>query len=136
MASVVPLAKALYLCDDILSDPARTKPHLIGVLNAIRAPGFPYTLAKLCVFARLVNGYGPVRCRVRIVDGGTRETVYESVENVLRFTDRMQTKYFLLRLTEIAVPAAGTFWVELYCNDVFVDDATLRFLSSNEDDHV
>ncbi len=127
MASVIPVAKALYLRDDILSDPARGKPHLIGVLNSARVASFPHTLAKLCVFAVLVNGYGDVSCRVRIVNAHGREVVYESAEQVLRFDDRAQTRYFTLRLTQITVPAPGEFWVELFCNKRFVDDATLRF---------
>lgn len=73
MASIIPVAKALYLCDDILSDPARGKPHLIGVLNAIRVPTFPHTLAKLCVFAQLGGGLGDVRCYVEVVDAASGE---------------------------------------------------------------
>ncbi len=53
-----PVVKALYLCDDVLSDPTRAKPHLIGVLNAIRPPAFPHVLKKLCVFAQLRESTG------------------------------------------------------------------------------
>jgi len=126
MASVVPIAKALYLCDDVLSDPARVKPHLVGVLNAVRVPAFPHTLAKLCIFAQLVGGFGDVRCQVQVVNASNRDVVYRSPARTVRFDDRRQTRYYSLKLTQIIIPAPADFWVEFFCNDQFVDDATLR----------
>jgi len=128
VASVIPLAKAIYFCDDILSDPVRGKPHLIGVLNTVRVSAFPHALARLCIFARLVGGYGEVRCQIRVVNAHDRDVVYQSPAQIVRFDDRRQTRYFVLQLTQITIHAAGEFWVEFYCNDQFVDDATLRFL--------
>ena len=126
MASVIPIAKALYLCDDVLSDPARGKPHLIGVLNAIRVPAFPHTLPQLCVFARLIDGFGDVRCRVEVSRASDRSLIYRSPERVLIFPDRHQTRYYILRMQQVRCPAAAEYWVEFFCNDEFVDDAVLR----------
>lgn len=128
MSSVSPVAKALYLCDDILSDPTRVKPHLIGVLNAIRPPAFPHTLPRLCVFARLIGGHGEVKCRVEIVNAQSRTLMYTSPDQTLRFDDRRQTRYFTLRLTGISIPGPGEYWVEFYCNGRFVDDSVLCIL--------
>ena len=89
MAAVIPVAKALYLCDEILSDPARVKPHLIGVLNSIRPPEFPHTVERLCVFATLIGGHGEVRCLGRIVNSRSHEVAYQSTERVVRFDDRL-----------------------------------------------
>lgn len=123
-----PVVKALYLCDDVLSDPTRSKPHLIGVLNAIRPPAFPHVLKKLCVFAQLIGGHGEVRCMIRVVHAANRDLTYESNEFPLRFTDRRQTRYFVLRIEDIALQEPGEYWVELHCNGEFVDDAILRIL--------
>lgn len=128
MASVIPVAKALYLCDDILSDPTRVKPHLIRVLNAIRTPSFPHVVPRLGVFAQLIGGHGEVRCRVRIVNAQTNDAAYESGEQTIRFDDRLQTRYFVLRLSQITVHSPGDFWVEFFCNGQFLDDAVLRIL--------
>lgn len=105
MASVIPVAKSLYLCGDILADSTRVKPHLIGVLNAIRPPAVPHTIPHLCVFAQLIGGHGEVRCRVRIVNAHNRDVVYESAEQVVRFDDRLKTRYFILRLAGITARA-------------------------------
>lgn len=128
MANLIPVAKAVYLCDDILSDPTRVKPHLIGVLNAIRADRYPYILPKLQVFAKLVDGLGEVRCRVLIHHARTGRVVHQTGDQVLRFADRRQTIYATFRLQELVWPSPGEYLVELYCNGQFVDDATLRLL--------
>jgi len=128
MASVIPVAKALYLCDNILADVTRVKPHLVGVLNAFRPPAFPHVIPQLCVFAQLVGGHGDVRCVVRVVNAQTRDVAYQSTERVIRFDDRLQTRYFSLRLAQVTVHAPGEFWVEFHCNGQFVDAAVLRIL--------
>jgi hypothetical protein len=100
MASGIPVAKALYLCDEILSDPNRVKPHVIGVLNAIRPPAFPHVVPRLCVFAQLIGGHGDVRCQVRIVNARNRTVEYESAEQTISFADRLQVRYFALSSTD------------------------------------
>ncbi len=105
MASLIPVAKSLYLCDEILSDPARVKPHLIGVLNAVHPLSYPHTVQQLCVFARLIDGLGDIRCRVIVTRASDGAVVYRSPEQVLRFPDRHQTRYFTLKMLQVACPA-------------------------------
>ncbi len=128
MSSIAPIAKALYLCDEILFDPARSKAHLVGLLNSIRPPSFPHVLARLCVFAQLIGGHGEGRSRVRIVNANSLETVYESPDQVIRFDDPLQTRYVALRLLGITIHGPGEYWVELTWDGQFVDDAVLRIL--------
>ena len=49
--TVVPLAKAVYLCDDVVEDPSSRKIHLLGLFNAVRPTSYPHVLGRLCVFA-------------------------------------------------------------------------------------
>ena len=128
MASVMPVAKALYLCDDILSDPERVKPHLIGVQNAVRVTTFPHTLDRLYVFAKLCGGWGDVRCQIRIVNTRTLTTLFQSSERILHFRDRRQILYLIFRFEQLTWHEAGEFTVELYCNGEFIDDAMLTVL--------
>ena len=126
MVSMIPIAKALYLCDEVLSDPTRSKPHLIGVLNAIRPPAFPHILKQLCVCAQLSGGHREVRCGVRIVNALDLGVVYESDQFMLRFDERVQIRFLILKLTEITIHAPGEYWIELTCNGEFMDDAVIR----------
>ncbi|MBA4065790.1 MAG: hypothetical protein C0501_19145 [Isosphaera sp.] len=77
------------------------------------------------MFARLSDGFGDIRCRVRMVDARDGATVLETAERVLSFRDRRQTLYANLRLANLTWSGPGEFVVELYCDGEFVDDATL-----------
>ena len=129
---MTPILNSLFLCDDILSDPARAKPHLIGILNAIRPPTFPYVLKRLCVFAQLIGGWGEIECRVRVVSAKNREVVYESAPVLVHFSDRRQGRYPIVRMLNIALLQPGEYWVELSCSGQFVDDAVLLILGEDE----
>src|SRR5262249_25315073 len=90
--TVLPVAKALYLCDEVLEDPSSRKVHFLGVFNAIRSPDvLPLQLGQLCVFVQLVGGIGDVPMHVEIVKPDTDEVIYEFPEQHLRFPTRHST---------------------------------------------
>jgi hypothetical protein len=58
--SVLPVSKALYLCDNYAGY-SDGKVDLYGLFNAIRPlTGFPHRRSRFCVFAQLSNGLGGV----------------------------------------------------------------------------
>jgi hypothetical protein len=131
VASVIPIAKAVYLCDDILPDPTRSKLTVVGSFNAVRLPAdatFPYVLDKLCVFAQLVGGVGVVACRTEIIRAATNRAIYVSGHQRLTFPARHTTVTYLLRLRRFVFPAPGGYTVELFCEDKFVDDRLLHLI--------
>ncbi|HET6575754.1 MAG TPA: hypothetical protein VFG68_19290 [Fimbriiglobus sp.] len=131
MASVIPIAKAIYICDELVPDPARNKLLIVGACNAVRLPAdasFPYTLGKLCVFAQLVSGVGQVAMRLDIVRAVTRDVIYSSGPRHLSFPGRHTTLTFSLRLRQFVFPAPGGYWVELFCQDQFLDDRLIHVL--------
>lgn len=131
MASVIPVAKAVYLCDDVLPDPTRSKLTIVGSFNAVRLPAdvaFPYALDKLCVFAQLVGGVGEVTCRAEVIRATTNRAIYVSGRQRLTFPGRHTTVTYLLRLRRFVFPAPGEYTVELFCEDQFVDDRLLHLI--------
>ena len=69
--TVLPVAKAVFLCDDALEDRANRKLHLLGLFNAVRlqeGEGYPFRLGQLCVFAQLIGGAGEVAAHLDRVD--------------------------------------------------------------------
>ena len=71
--AVVPVAKAMYLCDYQIGYD-NGKVDLYGLFNAIRpANGYPYTCSRFCIFAQLTDGQGriPFFIDVRFVVGIT-----------------------------------------------------------------
>src|SRR5262249_27178837 len=54
MAEVIkPVAKAVYVCDDVVSDPQTGKVSVLNLWDTVRVPenGFPYQLPKVVVCA-------------------------------------------------------------------------------------
>src|SRR5580704_8556090 len=64
---VKPVAKRVYVCDDVVGDPSTGKVTLVNLWDAVRLPPdatFPYSLAKLCVFVWWRDGAGKVKTRI------------------------------------------------------------------------
>jgi hypothetical protein len=133
--TVVPVTKAVYLCDDVAEDKPSRKVHLLGVFNAVRPPGqtpYPFRLGQLCVFAQLVGGVGEVPIHVEIVDPETEEVIYAFPEQRLRFSSRQATVSASFRIRNCSFSRPGVYVVELYCQDTFLDDRALHLLAAEE----
>src|SRR5439155_22788128 len=88
MASIVPVAKALTLCDFHIGY-SDGKVDLYGLFNAIRPQnGYPYTRGRFCVFAQLINGLGNVPFFVDIRFAATDELVWTTETLELSFPNR------------------------------------------------
>jgi hypothetical protein len=127
--NVFPVAKAVYLCDDVVYDSSSGKIHLVGLLNSVRldeGTALPFHLGKLCVFAQLIDGLGAFAAHVEIVNADTGELIYRTAERTLSFPSRTRLVYANFRILDCSFPQPGIYLVELYCGDQFVDDRQLR----------
>jgi hypothetical protein len=85
---VVPVAKAMYLCDYHVGY-SDGKVDLYGLFNAIRPEsGFPYTRSRFCVFAQLINGLGKVPFFVDVRSAAEDELVWTTETRQLTFPNR------------------------------------------------
>jgi hypothetical protein len=125
---ILPLVKSVYLCDDALRDPNTGKIHLLGAFTGIRLPeglAFPYRQPRFCVFARFVDGYGPIPFRVKIVSARSGDAIFETQDHTIRFTDRLATAWASFRIVDCLFDEPGVYLAELYCGGLFVDDRSL-----------
>lgn len=133
MAEVVhPTLKALYVCDDALTDPANGKEHFLGVFTAFRPTETvpPFRLGRMCVFAQLTGGIGEVGVQVLVVRAADREVVFASPVHRLAFPANRHTVVTArFRLVDCEFPSAGVYLVEMYCNSTFLDDRRIRVLT-------
>jgi hypothetical protein len=132
MASVVPVGKIVYLCDDVLEDQTTGKTHILGIFNAVRTPGtvaFPYRLGRVCVFAQFSGGGGQVPVRVDVVNGKTDEVVFRSRRMLIDFSGKQSEVSVCLRIRSMKFPVPGVYVVEMYCGGRFIDDRLLRLLA-------
>jgi hypothetical protein len=125
MGSVVPVAKALSLCDYHVGY-SDGKVDLYGLFNAIRPQsGYPYTRGRFCVFAQLVNGLGPVPFFVDIRFAATDELVWTTEVRHLRFPDRTTVVQMALSIEGCRFDRAGLYVLELFCDNTWVCDTQL-----------
>jgi hypothetical protein len=123
--TIVPVAQALYLCDGHIGY-AGGKTDLIGLFNAIHAPGYPHMQKQFVVFARLLQGLGQVPFYVEIRFAPTQQLLYLSSTHLLHFPDRDTVVEMALTLKGVRFPQPGIYLVELYCSAQWVADTTLR----------
>src|SRR5580692_9923183 len=93
---VKPVAKMVYVCDDVVRDPQSGKVSLLNLWDTVRPPPgsvFPYCLAKVCVFAWWRGGFGKVSTHIEIADAASGELVRQTRNWVIEFADRSQSEY-------------------------------------------
>jgi hypothetical protein len=128
---VKPVAKCVYICDDVVADPASGKVNLFNLWDGLRVPAhgtFPFCLAKLCVFVWWRGGLGKLRSRVDIVRASTGTLVRRTKDCVLDFGRRTDSVFARYKLENCTFPEPGYYFVEVYCEGEFVDDQVLRVM--------
>jgi hypothetical protein len=129
MSSVNPTGKLVYVCDEVLQDPASGKVSFLGIFDDVVAPpgsGYPFRLGRMCVAAQLIGGSGPVPVHVEVVEGTTQNLVRGAGPFPVKFPSRHQVVTVCNRLRNVVFPAPGMYFVELHSQGVFLDDRTLR----------
>jgi hypothetical protein len=125
MATVLPSAKALYLCDYHVGY-RDGKVDLYGLFNAIRSPdGFPYTQGRFCVFAQLINGLGRVPFFIDIRLAETDALVWTTAVRELNFPNRSTIVQLAYTLEGCRFEDPGVYLVELFCDNTWVCDTQL-----------
>jgi hypothetical protein len=125
MASgVLPSAKSLYLCDYHCGY-ENGKVDLYGLFNAIRPVAYPHTQQRFCVFAQLVNGLGQIPFFIDVRYAPRDELIYTTARNLLSFPDRTTIVQLALTIEGCRFEQPGMYFVELFCDNTWVCDATL-----------
>jgi hypothetical protein len=127
--AIRPVLKGVYVCDDVIGNPVGGKPMVVNLWDTVRVPSggaFPYTWAKLCVFAWLRGGRGRVQFRIEVVRSETGERVGNPRYFAHEFTDPNRSAYGRFMLTGVTFPAPGRYTVEFFCDNEFLDDQVVH----------
>jgi len=125
MASIVPVAKALTLCDFHIGY-SDGKVDLYGLFNAIRPhDGYPYTRGRFCVFAQLISGLGNVPFFVDIRFLATDELIWTTETRELSFPNRTTVVQLALMIEGCRFHRPGLYVLELFCENTWVCDTQL-----------
>jgi hypothetical protein len=129
---IKPVAKAIYVCDDVVSDAQSGKVSVLNLWDAVLVPAgasFPYCLARLCVFAWLRDGFGKVKTRIDIVQASSGNVVRRTNDCVIEFEARATSMFTRYKLENCIFSKPGYYFIELYCQNDFVDDQVIRVYS-------
>lgn len=120
--SVVPVARALYLCDYHIGS-SNGKVDLYGLFNAIRPKnGFPHTIEQFCVFAQLTNGLGRIPFFVDVRFAEMDKVVRTTNTRELIFPSRNAVVHLALAVEKCTFERPGLYLVELFCDNTWVCD--------------
>jgi hypothetical protein len=132
---IKPVAKVVYVCDDIVRDPDTGKIGLLNLWDSVQVPAgesFPFRLPKVSVFVWWRDGYGRVRTRIDIVEAATGNVVRRTRDGMLDFGARSTSVFARYKLNNCIFAEAGYYYIELYCQNDFVDDQVIRVLPPEE----
>jgi hypothetical protein len=130
---VKPIAKCVYVCDEVMFDPVTGKVSLLNLWESVRVPndaGFPYVLDRICVFVWWRDGFGKPVSRVEIVQASTGNTIRRTRNCILNIEGRASSVYGRYKIEKCRFPEPGYYHVEVYCEDQFVDDQVIRVFSA------
>ncbi len=134
-AVVLPVVKSIFLCDRVMADPQTGKLTVEGLFNSLRVGFVPNAVSvveEFSVFAEFIGGVSDATVRIEIVQSETERVVVRTADRTLQFPGRHTTLAVSFQIADLAVSEPGVYFVELYCNDVFVDDRALRIAPREE----
>lgn len=130
-SGVPPLGKIVYVCDDVIEDPVSRKLNIHGAFDAARLPQwteYPFTLPKMCVLAQVAGGRGTATFRAVVVAASTGNEIFGSPTYSFPMPGGHAIVTVLIRMLNCSFPHAGAYLVQLFCNDLFVDDRRLTLI--------
>lgn len=123
---VVPAAKAIYLCEEVDEEGGMT--NLYALFNAIRPGHYPHTQHSFVCFAQLVGGLGAVPFFFDVRRAEDNRLVRNTDLRVLHFPDRNTQLQAAVTIEGCVFETPGVYLVELYCDNTWVADTTIRLL--------
>ncbi len=116
---LVPVAKAMVLCDDIRPNiNRRGKVDLIGVgFHVIRSssdPPFPYRHRQLCAFLQLTDAQGEGIGRIMVREANSDRVIHATQEYRILFPNRLHLISVSFRMRSCTFPRPELYWIEFH----------------------
>jgi hypothetical protein len=123
-----PVVLTLLIADNHILDHRWGQHSVIGIFSQVKATTFPLTLSRLCIYAELSNGRGPVPIQIRIIDAAeSRTPVIDAVANIT-FADPLDVGHLAFGAMSITFPAPGDYRVQLLAHSVLLAERRLNLV--------
>jgi hypothetical protein len=121
--AVIPVAKALYLCEE--TDVEGGSLNLYALFDGIRPRGYPHTHPSFVCFAQLRGGLGDIPCHIDIRRADDSRLIHVTDILRLHFSNRDQLLQVAVNVQGCVFESPGVYLVELYCDNTWVADTVL-----------
>ena len=129
MANEKPIAEALILCDEIITEAGTNKQSLIGTFNSIVSGNFPMQHAKICVYAAMTNGQGEMTGELRCVRVDDQQEIFKAAGNV-KFADPNQVVEMSFNFRNILFERPGLYTFELIAGEELLLEKRFHVLAA------
>ena len=126
--AIIPAARALFLCKEVIFEEGTRSASLINCFNRLRLPELPGTADPFYVYARLINGVGRVTLRVTIDPLDTMHPIYDQATE-FAFPDRTTEVDLKLRVVSCRFPRRGRYSANLYAGTDLIAQTEVEVLS-------
>jgi hypothetical protein len=127
--TIIPSAKAIYLCDFHVGY-SNGKVDLYGLFNSIRPAAYPHRKGSFVCFAQLLGGLGVVSFHIDIRRSVDQHLIDWTGTRSLHFPDRDTLLQIAVTIPGCVFHQPELYLVELYCDNAWVADTTLRLLET------
>jgi hypothetical protein len=110
--AILPIAKAVYVCDVIALDPQTGKVNLLGIWEQIQVPAnthFPFRIDRFSVFIWWKGGHGSTRTCLELIDARTGALIRRTDEVVIDFVSRTDSAYGGYEFAACEFPESGYY---------------------------
>lgn len=123
-----PVVLTLLIADNHILDARWGQHSVIGIFSQVKATIFPLTLSRLCIYAELSNGRGPVPIQVRIIDSAeARPPVVDAIAN-LTFADPLDVGHLAFGAMGATFPVPGDYRVQLLAHGTLLAERRLNLV--------
>lgn len=130
--AIIPSAKAIYLCEEVDVEGGMT--NLYALFNAIRPKHYPHTQGSFVCFAQLIGGLGNVPFYIDIRRADDERLIRNTDVRLLHFPDRTFQRQIVVNVEGCMFEEPGVYLVELYCDNTWVADTTIRLEEPDHDE--
>jgi hypothetical protein len=129
MATRLPLALGLTICEDVVVEAPSRDVSLIRSFTGLPVEHFPTIARPLCVFSALTDGSGAADILLQVGHfSDTYEEVYRA-HSQLAFPDPLRIVYYVMRLARCPLPGSGIYLFTLSANGFWLAQRSLRVYS-------
>lgn len=131
MNNIVPIIKAILLCDCIITEAGSNKKSLIGVFENILVQQFPCRHYQLSVYINFTSAQGKYKFRLELVDLNDNKIIGEGILHELNIPDQLGFYELVFNLRGLKFDHEGKYEFRIFADDKMFGNKTFNVVKSS-----